>query len=62
MFEFSNELSRWRTTARRLIFGLLTGALVLLIAWQAFAMLRINGLNALKLGIFAIFASQTRSY
>ncbi|HVM50697.1 MAG TPA: glucans biosynthesis glucosyltransferase MdoH [Candidatus Acidoferrum sp.] len=47
--------TRWRTTLRQLLCSGLVALTVLLISWQAFEMLRVNGLNALKLGIFALF-------
>jgi membrane glycosyltransferase len=47
--------SRWQIRVRQLCFGALAGGTVLLISWQSFVMLRVNGLNALKLAIFALF-------
>jgi membrane glycosyltransferase len=55
MPDFPNNRSQWRTILRLLWFGALAACTVLLIAWQAFGMLQVNGLNALKLAIFAIF-------
>ena len=55
MSDFPNKRSPWRTTLRQLWLSAVSAGTVLLIAWQAFAMLQINGLNALKLAIFAIF-------
>jgi len=46
---------RRRITLRQFCFGALAGLTVMLISYDAFDMLRINGLNSLKLAILALF-------
>jgi membrane glycosyltransferase len=55
MSDFPNKQTRWRNTLRQVWFGALAACTVLVIAWESFAMLRVNGLNSLKLAIFAVF-------
>ena len=47
--------SRRHTALRQLWVGALVTFSVLLISWQAFGMLQVNGLNALKIAIFTLF-------
>jgi membrane glycosyltransferase len=49
------QASWQRIAVRRCCFGALAGFTVLLISCEAFDMLRINGLNSLKLAILALF-------
>jgi membrane glycosyltransferase len=55
MANLSVNPSWWRITPRQSCFGLLAAASVLLLSWQAFIMLRVNGLNGLKLAILVLF-------
>jgi membrane glycosyltransferase len=47
--------TRWRIRVRQGCFGILAGATIAVIGWQTFAMLRVNGFNALKIAIFILF-------
>ena len=49
------NLSPGRITLRGLAFGSAVTSTVLVVSWQALEMLRLNGLNALKLAIFLLF-------
>ena len=40
---------------RRIVFAILVALTVWLLSWESWSMLRINGLNTLKLAIFVLF-------
>src|ERR1051326_5356471 len=44
-----------RTRLRRTVFVLLVALTTAFVAWRAFLMLQLNGINALKLSVFVLF-------